>query len=292
MPEILITGAKGFIGSHLVRSLGSRRSVLAMSRAQGSVEDSSSWTSLAKTDVVIHLAGRSYVPASWNRPAEFMQVNLSGTLQALEYCRAHGARMIFASSYLYGAPDSNPVPETAPLRTPNPYAFSKRLAEEACAFYAETFGIPVIILRPFNIYGPGQGSDFLIPSIVAQALGGGSITVKDLEPKRDYLFVDDFVCAVEAALACDARFEIFNIGSGTSLSVAEVVQSVVAAVGPHVTVHSEGSRRQNEIMEVCADISKARALLSWEPQLTFEEGCRETIRSIQASMPTPGSGVA
>lgn len=284
MTEILVTGAKGFIGSHLVARLAQRESVLAISRAQGPIEYASTWAGLPKTDVVVHLAGCSYVPASWDNPADFMQVNVSGALQALDYCRRQGARLVFISSYLYGTPESNPVPETAPVRTPNPYAFSKLLAEEACAFYAQNFDVPVVILRPFNIFGPGQSAEFLIPSVIGQALDKGSILVKDLEPRRDYLFIEDFVSAIEAVIAYKTRFEIFNIGSGVSRSVADVVQNVVAAVGTHVTVRSEGARRHNEIMDVCADIDKARASLGWQPQWSFERGCLQTIGSIRSSM--------
>src|SRR5690606_33893882 len=135
-------------------------------------------------DVVVHLAARSYVPDSWEVPADFLRTNLTGALEALEYCRLHNARLVFPSSYMYGDAGSQPIPESHPLVAKNPYALSKKLAEDAARFFAERFNVRTTILRPFNIYGPGQSEAFLIPWILRQLKSGTEVRVKDVEPRR------------------------------------------------------------------------------------------------------------
>jgi nucleoside-diphosphate-sugar epimerase len=185
---------------------------------------------------------------------------------------------VFLSSYLYGNPARLPIDEQAPVTAPNPYALSKKLAEDASRFYSECFGVEVTILRVFNIYGGGQGDQFLIPSIVRQVLEGTAIHVKDLAPKRDFLFIDDLIEAIVCAIEKPQRFEIFNIASGTSHSVREVIDLVQRLANRSVPVHSEEVRRQNEIMDTRGDITKARQMLSWAPRWTIESGVTELLR--------------
>src|SRR5688572_17268499 len=119
---------------------------------------------------VIHLAGRSYVPDSWEHPLAFYEMNVLGTLRVLEYCRANAARLVHVSSYVYGNPRSLPIAEDHPTQATTPYAHSKLLAEECCRFYAEKLGLGIVVVRPFNVYGPGQKEPFLIPSLIRQLL--------------------------------------------------------------------------------------------------------------------------
>lgn len=281
MTRIVVSGATGFVGSALTKRLRDREGseVVPLNSANGDIAEASTWRALPVADAVIHLAARTFVPDSWTEPAAFLRTNFTGTTQALEYCRAHKSRLVFLSSYLYGNPARLPIDEQAPVTAPNPYALSKKLAEEACRFYSDSFGVEVTILRVFNIYGGGQGDQFLIPSIVRQVLAGTGIHVKDLAPKRDFLFIDDLIEAIVCAVDKPQRFEIFNIASGTSHSVRDVIDIVQRLAGRSVPVHSEEVRRQNEIMDTLGDITKARRMLSWSPRWTLEAGVSELLRA-------------
>ncbi len=278
MTKILVTGAFGFIGSHLVPEL--RRTgyeVIELDIESGDVSDESTWLKFPLAEAVIHLAGKSFVPDSWSAPGIVIKHNLMGTICALNYCKNHDARLVFLSSYLYGDPGVLPIPETAPLSPSNPYALSKKLAEEACQFYAENFGVTTTILRPFNVYGPGQPANFLIPSIIRQVLAGDVIKVNDLEPKRDYIYIDDLVQAISKALHFNGKFEVFNIGSGVSHSVAELIKLVQGLKKTNYPLRSQAERRKGEIMDTVADITKAKRKLDWVPRWTLLEGLEEML---------------
>lgn len=280
MTRILVTGATGFIGTHLAAKCRSQQyDVIAANSESGDVTDSSTWKAFPDCQVVIHLAARTFVPDSWVDPAGFLHTNLHGTVCALEYCRQRHARLIFMSSYLYGVPEKLPIPETASLHASNPYALSKKLAEETCRFYTDHFGVAITILRPFNVYGPGQDPKFLIPSIVEQTLDGVGLTVKDLEPRRDYLYIDDLTDAVLSAIDKPQRFGVFNIASGTSHSVSEVLAVIQRVAGKNLPIRCEGVRRKQEVMDTRADITRAVEILGWRPRWSLSAGCAEMIQA-------------
>jgi nucleoside-diphosphate-sugar epimerase len=280
MARILVTGAAGFIGRALVAALAAAgHDVVALARSDGDVADAATWARLPAAEHVFHLAGRSYVPESWDDPAGFLAANVGGTARALDYCGACGAHLVFVSAYVYGVPQRLPIREDDPAAPNNPYALSKYLAEQACAFHAAELGVPVTVLRPFNIFGPGQRSEFLIPTILAQVRAGETIRVADLTPRRDYLFVDDLMAALSRTLELPHGYRLFNLASGVSYSVQEIIDTVQAAAGTRLPVASEDAPRVNEIADVRADISRARAQLGWAPRVAFAEGIARLIRA-------------
>lgn len=279
MPRILVTGAGGFIGSHLVPRLRAlQHEVFAVNRLSGDIAAASTWRVLPDAEVVIHLAGRTFVPESWADPVGFLSTNLNSAVCALDYCMEHNARLVFMSSYLYGVPDALPIAESATLHANNPYALSKKLGEEACRFYSDYFAVSVTVLRPFNIYGPGQDIRFLIPSIVEQIHDGNPVQVQDLEPKRDYVYIDDVIEAFVAAIDHPRRFDVFNIASGTSHSVKEVIDLIQKSSNKNLPVKVVGTRRPQEVMDTRADIARAREILGWFPHWNLDEGIAKILR--------------
>jgi GDP-4-dehydro-6-deoxy-D-mannose reductase len=281
MSKVLVTGAGGFLGRHLVPQLRAAGHDVTEARGDsGDVADPVTWRRFPVTDAVIHLAARSFVPESWNLPADFMRTNLLGTIGALDYCRERGAGLIFPSSYMYGHVARQPIGEDACLVANNPYALSKKLAEEACRFYADAYGVTVTVLRPFNIYGAGQSDRFLIPTILHQLRDGKEIHVKDLEPRRDYVYVLDVVDAMVKAVGCRPGFNVFNVGSGASHSVRELIHMIQDVWGTDLPVRSDGERRREELMDTVADTTRARQQLGWTPRFSLRHGL-EDLRSAQ-----------
>jgi GDP-4-dehydro-6-deoxy-D-mannose reductase len=276
MSRVLVTGSSGFIGRHLVPRLRAEgHEVIDVCRTAGDVAEDATWKKFPRTDVVVHLAAKSFVPDSWDAPGLFLRTNVLGTVAAMEYCRAHGARFVFPSSYMYGASVQQPIPEGAALVANNPYSLSKKLAEEACEFFADRFHINITILRPFNVYGPGQSSTFLVPTIVNQVETGNEVHIKDLEPRRDYVYIRDVVEAMLKAVACERGFSIFNIGSGKSHSVAEVIQTIQEVWGTNLQVRTDGVRRKDEVMDTVAAIARAEEQLGWKPRFSLRQGLED-----------------
>lgn len=278
---ILVTGARGFIGSALTNKLVNRGyEICAVNSENGGVTNPEVFAGLLRQDMshVFHLAAKIFVPKSWEFPDLFFMTNVAGTQNVLEFCRKKGVALTYVSSYLYGRPEQLPIKENSTLRPNNPYAQSKYMAEQLCSFYAREFGLQVTILRPFNVYGIGQDKNFLIPSIVHQTFYEEAIHVKTLSPKRDYIYLDDIV----EALICAMNFtnntgSIFNIGSGLSVSVQEVVDIIQEVAETNKPVVSEETTRKGEIEDVIADISKASSELNWHPRFSLHDGIRQIV---------------
>jgi nucleoside-diphosphate-sugar epimerase len=281
--EILVTGATGFLGRHLIAALESQgRAVRRHSSADGDI--ASCPLAMEGVSHVFHLAAKSYVPESWQNPPAFYHTNVMGTANVLEHCRQNNAALTLMSSYVYGQPQRLPIAEDHPVSAANPYAHSKILAEEAARFYERCFNIPLLIVRPFNIYGPGQRPSFLISSIVRQVLDPvvEAVRVQDLRPKRDYLYVEDAVDFLMAALRAGAH-GVYNLGSGRSASVAEVAQLVNDAAGLRKPVESANQPRPGEIMDVVADTSRAAAELDWRPRTSLADGIAAVVAAERAA---------
>jgi len=278
MKSILVTGASGFVGRRLVGALKSS-GYQVTELNDGDIADSVTLKPFESLtiDFVFHLAGRTFVPDAWRDPADFQRVNVIGTLNVLEFCRHSKIPLTYVSAYLYGIPRSLPVRESDLVAPNNPYAFSKYMAESICKFYAEYYEISTTIIRPFNIFGAGQKKHFLIPEIIAQVLAKQPIKLKDLMPRRDYLYVDDLIEALMLTMNVRQGCHLYNIGSGSSKSVAEIVAIIQLVAGTSLPVISQDASRDNEIPDVYADINHARNELGWEPKHTFEQGIRNMI---------------
>ena len=277
--RILVTGSSGFVGSHLVKRLkGLGIDVICLDIKDGF--DVTVWKqvqSIERFDILFHLAAKSYVPDSYTYPRDFYHSNIIGTLNALELCRIHKAKMVFVSSYVYGIPKYLPIDEEHPTAAFNPYAQTKIIGEQLCQGYNRDFGVPVVILRPFNIYGKGQNEDFLIPTIIKQAKTG-RILLKDPCPKRDIVYIDDVIdLFIKAMEYNQTGCEIFNIGTGLSYSVRELTEMIIDLFGNNIEVEFKGQKRKSEVMETKADISKAKKLLGWTPRVTIREGLQRLV---------------
>ena len=280
-PRVLVAGATGFIGAALVSRLTRDGvPVVGVSRSTGvDLASREQLQRLGTFDVIVNAAGRTFVPASHDDPQAFARDNVIVTRNLLELARRTGARFVHAGSYVYGTPRALPIDETQPLAPHNPYSASKIAAERACEEMHRAGGVPVTILRVFNAYGPGQRREFLVPTIVA-GIRAGAIELADAAPRRDFVHVDDVVDAFVRALAwrhdgCEA----VNVGSGRSVSVAELVDLAVRASGRDVAVRFANRERPGEIADVVADVRKAAATFGWRPRVALEGGIAALVRS-------------
>ena len=281
MTKVLVTGADGFIGCSLISALEKMElSVVVHTRKNGDITDKKTWKSLPVVDHVFHLAACSYVPESWNDPVGFIETNLMGTQMALEYCRKNKSHLIYVSAYIYGEPSRLPIQESDPATPNNPYALSKYLAERTCEFYSQYWDMGVTIVRPFNVFGPRQRPEFLIPEIVKQIRESDEIRVKDLDPRRDYIYIDDVVDMLVKTMSIPQGLNVLNIGSGISYSVRDIINIIQEVAGTNLPVYSEQSTRKQEIADVVADVSKAEKLLGWSPRYTFADGITNLLKVV------------
>ena len=283
--RILVTGASGFIGSALVAYLNQKgKRVLGSGSRELDVTDRTQTQKLDVSDVghVIHMAGKTFVPRSWEEPAEFFETNAFGTLNMLELCHKNKLPMTYISAYIYGPPEHNPIHESDPVNPNNPYARSKYMGEELCEFYARQFGVQVSVIRPFNVYGAGQKESFLIPQIISHAMKEAAISVMDLAPMRDYVYLEDLLRAIELTVEKVQEYDVFNIGSGISYSVGQVIEMVQKILGTDKPVICKNQTRKNELNNVVADITHAKDVLGWVPSYTLEQGLTQMIGQITA----------
>lgn len=284
MKTILVTGCNGFIGKKLtVRLKKAGHEVIGLDLPDGDIAQKGSLDFLRTRGIscVFHLAAKTFVPDSWKDPFDFYRINLLGTVNVLEFCRNTDCGLTHISSYLYGPPEYLPIDENHPLKAYNPYSQSKILAEESVRFYTEKFNIRATILRPFNIYGPGQPSSFLIGELISKICDPmvSEIEVMDLKPKRDYVFIDDVVEAL--VLTIDGPKGIYNVGSGYSVSVGNLVDRLVLLSGCSKPIRSKGISRPNEIFELYSDIRLIQERLGWKPETELDEGLSQCIKSFQ-----------
>jgi nucleoside-diphosphate-sugar epimerase len=217
------------------------------------------------------LAGKTYVPESWQNPGEFYRVNINSTINALNWAVQNKVHFIMISAYIYGIPQYLPIDEKHPVSPSNPYAQSKYLAEETCRYISEFANLPVTIFRLFNVIGPGQNYRFLIPYIFKQIKDGKKkIELMDLSPRRDFVDVRDVARVIVLSLHTQFDFEIFNIGSGKSYSINEILNKIEKITNKKIQITEKSVKRKNEISETVADIKKAKQMLNWSPRFSID----------------------
>jgi UDP-glucose 4-epimerase len=277
---IAVTGSSGFIGYHLCNKLKELKyNIIPIDLRNGI--DLENWKDVNKItgfNILIHLAAKSFVPDSFEDPRSFYYSNLNCTLNALELCRKCNAKMVYTSSYVYGNPKRIPTDENQEVTPFNPYAQSKLIGEQLCEGYNKFYKIPIIILRPFNIYGKGQSKNFIIPSIITKAKTG-KVHLRDPSPRRDLLYIDDIIDAYISTIDYYSdNVEIFNIGSGVNYSIDEIVDIISRSMTSSFEVYYTGDKRKNEVIETRADITRARSLLNWQPKYNLIQGIKSMIQ--------------
>lgn len=280
MSRIAITGSSGFIGKHLVAVLKKAGfDVLEIDILTGyDLAKPGSLDSIPAVDQIVHLAARSFVPLSFENPLLYYQENYLGTLHVLEAARKQRAKLIFFSSYIYGNPQYLPIDERHPIAPHNPYAQSKLICEKLCEGYYRDFQVPATVFRPFNIYGPGQNTSFLIPKIIGQ-LKTGDVQLDDPRPRRDFIHVDDVVGAVIKAIEIKATgYEIFNLGSGESVSIFELSKMISELSKTGHRINFTDKARPGEVLNTVADINNAVTVLNWKPCIGLSDGIKRLIK--------------
>jgi NAD dependent epimerase/dehydratase len=309
--RVLLTGAAGFIGSHVAEALvaaGAR--VTAMVRYNsassignlallppetlgriavlaGNVEDSDFLLrAVENQEIVLHLAALIGIPYSYHAPRSYVRTNIEGTLNVLEAARRFGVRRVVhtSTSEAYGTARYEPIDEDHPLQGQSPYSASKIAADKLAESYACSFGTPVVTLRPFNTYGPRQSARAFIPTIISQALARDTVRLGSLTPMRDMTFVGDTVRGfLRAAVAPGIEGETINLGTGETHSIGTFAERILRLMGSSARIVTDAARERpahSEVMKLVSNNAKANHLLDWQPETSLDEGLRQTIAFI------------
>jgi len=309
--HVLVTGAGGFIGSHLVEALIHRgakvrafvhynsrgdagllklvpRSILdQVEIIAGDIRDPQAIRSaVTGCSTVFHLGALISIPYSYVHPIEVTETNVIGTLNVLTACKELGVGKLVhtSTSEVYGTARQVPINENHPLQGQSPYSASKIGADKLAESYYCAYGLPVVTVRPFNTFGPRQSARAVIPTIITQALVANTILLGNLESRRDFTYVMDtvsgFLCAAEAS---SVEGEEFNLGTGIEITIGDLARKIIGLVGRDVEIETESIRlrpEQSEVMRLLSDNRKARDRLNWQPSHTLDQGLEETIRWI------------
>jgi dTDP-glucose 4,6-dehydratase len=309
MKKILVTGADGFIGSHLTEELVRRghdvrafvfynsfnswgwldQSAPEVRKSlevfSGDIRDPHGVRQAMKgCDVVLHLAALIAIPYSYHSPDTYVDTNIKGTLNVVQAARELGVKKVVhtSTSEVYGTARFVPITEEHPLQGQSPYSASKIGADQIAMSFYTSFDTPVAILRPFNTYGPRQSARAVIPTVITQiASGVRNIKLGALHPTRDFNYVTDTVAGFIAAAEADAAVgQVINIGSNFEVSIGETVQLIAEIMGTEIDTATETVRlrpEKSEVERLWADNAKARQLLGWEPAYAGRDGLRRGL---------------
>ena len=304
--SVLVTGAGGFIGSHLTERLvhegASVRALIHYNSAgtHGWLDDSSVLKdiqliagdicdrdrlreAMQGVSVVFHLAALIAIPYSYSAPASYVRTNIEGTLNVLQTARELGIERVIhtSTSEVYGTARYVPMDEDHPLQGQSPYSASKIGADKIAESFYLSFGLPVVTVRPFNTFGPRQSARAVISTIITQCLNGATVNLGNVHPTRDFSYVantvDGFLLAASSA---EAVGKTINLGSNREISITDLVNLVVEQIGRPVTIKTDEQRvrpKASEVERLYADNTLARTLLAWEPRVSLEEGLKLTI---------------
>ena len=308
--KVLVTGAGGFIGSHLTErlaDLGAETTALVRYNSRGSwgwLDDSlvkdevdvvagdirdpdSIRSAFSGVNVVFHLAALIGIPYSYSTPLAYVRTNVEGTVNVMQAARDAGVeRMVHTStSETYGTARYVPMDEAHPLQGQSPYSASKIGADKMAEAFHLSYGLPVTTVRPFNTYGPRQSSRAIVPTIITQALTSDELRLGNLSPARDLSYVFDTVEGfVSAAEHEDAVGRVVNIGSGREVSIGDLTEAIMRLVGRSLPIVLDGARvrpSDSEVERLLADNTRAKELLGWTPRHSLEEGLAGTIEWVK-----------
>ncbi len=314
--RVLVTGAAGFIGSHLVeRLLQDGHEVRAFVRyngrddrgyldelepklreavevQRGDLKDPEAVRrAVFGRDWVFHLGALIAIPYSYQNPFDVVQTNVNGTAHVLDAARSSDTieRVILTStSEVYGTARYVPIDEAHPLQGQSPYAATKIGSDALGLSYQRAFGLPVAVLRPFNTFGPRQSARAIIPTIISQALSRPFIKLGSLEPRRDLTYVKDTVAGFVSIAGCDAAIgKVVNIGRGEDLTIGELAQRIADRLGKDLRIEADEQRVRpaaSEVGRLLAGTSLAKELWAWKPAYSLDDGLDETIAYIQANL--------
>ncbi len=310
----LVTGAAGFIGSHLVEALikkgakvrcfirynssnhwGNLEPLIQKYQdieiKMGCLKDSDSVRSAVKdVDCIFHLGALIAIPFSYTNPKDFFHTNVLGTLNVLSAAKEYGMQKIIhtSTSEVYGTAQRIPINENHPLQGQSPYSASKIGADKVVESFQLSYDLPVATIRPFNTFGPRQSARAIIPSIISQLIKNNKVEIGSTEPTRDFTFVRDTVAGVIAAAESEKSIgETINLGTGKETSIGELVLKIRDLINAEAEIITKEERlrpSKSEVMRLCADNSKAKQLLNWTPKYTLEEGLKETIEYIKNNL--------
>ena len=312
--RVLVTGAGGFIGSHLIErlvDLGAevkgflrynsrndwglleilpRHMLDSLQIVSGDLKDYDAVLDAAKdVDVIFHLGSLISIPYSYNRPRDTIENNISSTLNVLTAARDLGVEKIVhtSSSEVYGTALYVPIDEKHPLQGQSPYSASKIGADKIAESFYCAFDLPVATIRPFNTYGPRQSTRAIIPTIITQAIQQETIKLGSLFPTRDYTYVKDTVNGFIKVAESDRSIgEVINIGSNFEVSMGDLAGKISSLLDKKIDIIQDSSRvrpQKSEVQRLWCDNAKARRLLNWGPQVSLDEGLQETIEWVRAN---------